>query len=122
MILSFQNGQKLCTIYTPRTILYIPLVQYYIYSSYNTIYTPRTILKDPNVKFSEINHIERVHNDVWIIQNEVGKIKHNETEFLYSLKLWIPEYPSIEKIVIQVSFTQDQEGKINDQILSIILV
>lgn len=92
------------------------------FTSLVTIYTPRTILKDPNVKFSEINHIERVHNDVWIIQNEVGKIKHNETEFLYPLKLWIPEYPSIEKIVIRVSFTQDQEGTINDQILSIILV
>jgi len=91
-------------------------------TSLRTIFTPHSILKEPNVKYNEIIHIERDRNDVWIIQNRVGKIKHNETEFLYPFMLWIPEYSSTEKIIIQVSFTQDQEGKINDQKLSIILV
>lgn len=92
------------------------------FTSLGTVYTSHTILKEPNVKYSEIIHMERDRNDVWIIQNRVGKIKHNETEFLYPLMLWIPEIPSTEKIVFQVSFTQDQEGTINDQTLSIILV
>ena len=63
-------------------------------TSLGTIYTPHTILKEPNVKYQKIDHIERARNDVWLIQNRVGKIKHNETEFLYPLMLWIPEYPS----------------------------
>ncbi len=86
------------------------------------IFPSYSVPKEPNVKYHKIIHIENERNYVWIIQNRVGKIKHNETEILYPLMLWIPEYPSTEKIVIQVSFTQDQEGKINDQILSIILV
>jgi len=89
------------------------------FTSLGSIFSPHSILKEPNVKYYEIIHTERERNDVWIIQNRVRKIKHNETEFIYPFMLWIPEHPSTEKIVIHISFTQDQKGIINNQILSI---
>jgi len=88
-------------------------------TSSRPIFSSYSVIKEPKVKYDEIIHTERERNDVWIIQNRVRKIKHNETEILYPFKLWIPEHSSTEKIVIHASFTQDQKGMINNQNLFI---
>jgi rRNA-processing protein FCF1 len=87
----------------------------------NTIRFSPSIKQEPNVKYSEIISVERERNNDWIIQNHISKIKHNETETLFPLLIWIPKDVSTEQINIKISFTQDQEGKIKEQNLSIIL-
>lgn len=80
------------------------------------------VRREPNVKDYEIVQEEKERNNLWTIQNCIKKIKHNENEYLYPFVLWIPEDCSTEKINIHVEFTQDQEGKVKEQKLTINLV
>jgi hypothetical protein len=56
----------------------------------------------------------------WCLGYHVEKIRHNDAIVIpYPIMSWIPEKPKAKKIIFEITFTQDEPGKIKDQKLEI---